>query len=179
MSEAIKTPLEVLRAMRTLLERPQGWTQHTDARDADGQSVLAGSEAASSFCLTGAHRRVVVPYVLPTLRECLGHAPGDVGWQSWNDAPECTHADVLAMIDAAIMRWEDAGKGRDATSSSAIGVCRCGQALCRVHLAEHWAYEPACWPTGRYSRPGPSSYPLDGPRECVWCEEIEDAEACE
>lgn len=72
-----------------LLEDPERWCQGDNAVDAKGYPVPPSSDRATRWCLRGAVRKVY---------------PND--WQSvvrltpcihWNDAPERTHAEVIAL----------------------------------------------------------------------------------
>jgi hypothetical protein len=97
------TPLETLKAARDLISDPARWTQGAFARDATGAKSRLYLEQAVCFCAVGAIRRVYVPPVaigsllkqLPKDCQTLGH---------FNDTH--THAEVLALFDAAIAELE-------------------------------------------------------------------------
>jgi hypothetical protein len=86
------TAIEVLRAARELIATPDTWIQNAHSR------VVAGRPC---YCLFGA-----VDAVQPLL---VSDAPA---WKAlklieprpvhFNDSPTTTHADVLALLDAAI-----------------------------------------------------------------------------
>jgi hypothetical protein len=110
-----------LRALRALLATPERWTQMADARDANGEETGIYGHAATSWCLFGGGCRVTStqdPWRSRARLEKLWGALGlaemlfdwEPGWPKdlscWNDAPERTHAEVLALIDDAISRVE-------------------------------------------------------------------------
>jgi hypothetical protein len=88
-----------LRAMLALYSEPENWTQGTYARDHQGNPKSPESEEACSWCLSGAG------YCVPGdpwpriafLRSLIG---GPL--TNWNDAPERTFEDVIALLDKAI-----------------------------------------------------------------------------
>lgn len=97
------TPRDVLVKARELLAEPGRWTQETAARDAAGLPVGATSDAAVCWCLIGALDAVRDgTTALAQLRRTLGCS----SVSAWNDAPERTHADVLALLDRAIAKEE-------------------------------------------------------------------------
>jgi hypothetical protein len=97
------TTREVLVAMRELLAKPEAWTQGAYARDASGRYVSLVSQEASCWCIGGALlkcSRMGGNYD-EVLFKLGGIFAGD-SISAWNDAPERTHADVLALLDRAI-----------------------------------------------------------------------------
>lgn len=85
-----------LKRMRKLLAKPEAWTQGRSARTAGGNDTFARAKDAACWCLLGAALRV-------ELREATFVGPsGSVCMVTWNDAPERTHAEVLACIDNSI-----------------------------------------------------------------------------
>ena len=54
MTATAPTPRNLLVEARTLIARPEAWTQGAAARDADGEPVGVEHEDASSWCATGA-----------------------------------------------------------------------------------------------------------------------------
>lgn len=54
MTATAPTPRDLLVEARTLIARPEAWTQGTAARDADGEPVGVEHEDAVSWCATGA-----------------------------------------------------------------------------------------------------------------------------
>ena len=102
-----------LREARALIER--GWTQGVDARDAFGEECDPYCDDAECFCANGAMCRAFARVTLSDrdivrdaeaiLNEAIGRpARNAVDWPfiDWNDAPERTHAEVLAAFDKAI-----------------------------------------------------------------------------
>jgi len=49
---------EMLRAVKTLIAKPENWTQNTAARDKRGMAIYIEAPEACSFCLSGALDRV-------------------------------------------------------------------------------------------------------------------------
>jgi len=100
------TPLETLKAARQLISDPAKWTQGEYARDADGNGVRAWSEDATCFCAYGAIQRFTeaedsgVDFFLK--KACADKFQLDV--VTLNDTH--THAEVLALFDAAIAELE-------------------------------------------------------------------------
>ena len=96
--------IDALVRARGLVER--GWCQGWFARDADGYEVAAVSPQACRFCALGAIRHATNVFVEGdncirlVLRAGGNEALGDLF--TWNDAPERTQADVLALYDRAI-----------------------------------------------------------------------------
>ena len=102
------TPLETLKAARDLISDPARWTQGEYARDADGEEVKAWSEDAACFCAYGAIQRFTeredseVDFYLK--KACSEKFQSDV--VTINDTH--THAEVIALFDAAIAELEGA-----------------------------------------------------------------------
>lgn len=112
------TPAETLRRARALIERPEAWTKAADARLEDGRATLATSPNAVCWCSVGAIEAAVSP---GGYRPRLYHeateffrsaAGGPPRITFWNDAPERTHADVLAAFDRAIEAAEEEEVGK-------------------------------------------------------------------
>ena len=100
-----KSPAEILRAARKLIERPQSWTQEVYARKADGEECGWDSPQACRRCMEGAifvaydhaERFTQMEVLKVTSDACDGN---DIA--QWNDAPDRTHAEVLVAFDHAI-----------------------------------------------------------------------------
>lgn len=108
-------PSEVLRAARAKIDTPEKWMRGAYARVGEHaiRSAFTIPPNADSYCSIGAcfsacnsagdfrnaHRAI------NQLSLVIGR-PID----SWNDAPERTHAEVLAAFDAAIVRAEAEGQ---------------------------------------------------------------------
>ena len=103
------TPLETLKAARDLISDPARWTQNLFARDKDGKRADPQSDEAVCFCSFGAIERFTG---CKTLSEVEGHLDNVCGRLfgtnviSFNDTR--THAEVLALFDAAIAELEGA-----------------------------------------------------------------------
>ena len=103
--------LECLKAVRERLAVPEQWTQGEYARDEMGVSIGSCCYDAQRWCLLGAVFREsegldadsnADSEALDLLQEAVGSK--GKGLAEWQDAPERTHAEVLAVIDAAIER---------------------------------------------------------------------------
>ena len=101
-----------LRAAKALIDAPERWTKGAFARRADGLMLMRGEswDQASCFCAEGAIRRSqngVLPHVLDAFMERAipksfkfeAHARNFV---MFNDHPDTTHADIMALFDRAI-----------------------------------------------------------------------------
>lgn len=110
--------LEVLKAARHLLSDPNRWTKRAYARAADGLDIDATSDMAVSFCAIGAMRHVTGSDSIvdnEEYGEAMVALNGAVVWPGklcrtarFNDHPDTTHEDVLALYDRAIERLENA-----------------------------------------------------------------------
>jgi hypothetical protein len=107
MSDAV----EVLRAVRELLAESEAWCQGAWARDGRGRPVGSTRANAVAWCLVGALAKVRDPSsrgrkrLVEMLDEMLDEM-FPVSLPAWNDAPGRTHAEVLALLDAAISSEE-------------------------------------------------------------------------
>lgn len=100
--------LEDLKAIRELLSVPERWTQGTGARNELGYKVAISNDQAVCWCIDGAAVKVttrggggggsILRY--EALVQAFAYIHPDFVW--WNDAPERTHAEVLALLDKAI-----------------------------------------------------------------------------
>ena len=109
------TEKEVLEKARALLAPSGAWTQGNSALDSDGIGVCPEDSWAVRWCLIGAVETVsarnavkgstTVSALDILLRTIDG--PDQEGIVSWNDATGRTHAEVLALLDAAISGVED------------------------------------------------------------------------
>ena len=93
-----------LKAARDLISQEGAWTQGNCARDTNGNSVSCHSDEATCFCMIGAIVHVA-PDSWPTLSGALygsDEALIDNGIAAWNDTPDRTQAEVVAMFDKAI-----------------------------------------------------------------------------
>jgi hypothetical protein len=95
--------LEQLRAARDLISAPERWTQHAPARNVNGEPIPSYEAAAVCFCSVSAVHRVGQAWkTLPILSRFS--FPQTV--TSFNDTH--THAEVIALFDAAIAELERA-----------------------------------------------------------------------
>lgn len=101
--------IAILSGMRNLLADEKCWTKGAPARDAQGLPALSASNESVCWCLMGASNRARSDLGLGVLCDqlaidaldlALGGGPGVV--PSFNDHPDTTHADILAVIDRAI-----------------------------------------------------------------------------
>ena len=103
------TPLETLKAARQLITDPAKWTQGTLARTKFQNTCQVQSKYAECFCAWGAVHRVSNgvenPEVDTTLQGVCSKTSG-MYVAAFNDTH--THAEVLALFDAAIAELEGA-----------------------------------------------------------------------
>lgn len=103
------TAVYVLTETRKLLSVPERWTKKQFARDALGGTADPTGPLAVCFCVEGAIHRAAVGdahiearlAAKQILRQAIGLGVLD-GLPGWNDAPERTHAEVLAAFARAI-----------------------------------------------------------------------------
>ena len=112
----MKTKLDILTAARELLAHGDRWTKERAAERADGLSTDVHARDAIRFCAVGALYRVsdisengpyndaqeAIASVLRAQSLTLSDDPFSA-IVSWNDADDRTHADVIAIFDAAIL----------------------------------------------------------------------------
>lgn len=98
--------VEDLKAARAVIEKPEAWTKGKWARTKGGQGVSWDSPEAVCFCAEGAIR-LTVPYdrEVVTQSSLLGHY---YMLAAFNDDPETTHAEILALFDNAILKASEA-----------------------------------------------------------------------
>lgn len=89
--------IRVLREARELIAR--GWTQEVSARDANGTPVAPTDDTATCWCTIGALMRAGGARAASALAAFL---PRNTSIPRWNDAPERTQAEVLALFGRAI-----------------------------------------------------------------------------
>ena len=87
--------VEVLREARSLVDTPEKWCQGAE-RVGNALCSVGAISVASGM---GEVRLDFFPRALETFRAVVGWNQS-ASW--WNDAPERTHADVLAAFDKAI-----------------------------------------------------------------------------
>ena len=100
------TPLETLKAARQLISDPAKWTQRWMARDADKHPTYVGSKSADCWCSMGAiaHVAGLSSPESDAALTLLGDLSGKKSVVHFNDTH--THAEVLALFDAAIAELE-------------------------------------------------------------------------
>lgn len=99
---------DLLTRARERIEK--GWCQGAYAKAADGESVSACGPCATSFCIRGAVLavgpldyavRAPAYNLLENIVDQITQSPCD-SLAGYNDAPGRTHAEILAVFDAAI-----------------------------------------------------------------------------
>ncbi len=101
------TPLETLKAARQLISDPAKWTQGELARDADGNETNPNYDSATCFCAHGAIQYFTKDETLSEADRLLIAVCSDEHdcyVEEFNDTH--THAEVLALFDAAIAELE-------------------------------------------------------------------------
>lgn len=93
--------IEILRAARALIERPECWTRFANARNRAGDKVSAADPTAVCWCALGALERVT-PTGEPTINAERALNVAGPGFLSFNDAVDRTHAEILEWFDRAI-----------------------------------------------------------------------------
>lgn len=107
--------LEILKAARALIEKPEHWSKGAFARDPRGNGVSPINKTAVCWCAAGSVRNVglisqVELYAaLGVLRTALPAEAGRLaGVITFNDRPDTTHADIIALFDRAIAEYAKA-----------------------------------------------------------------------
>lgn len=105
------TKLDALRSIRDLLSDPARWVRDAFSLTADGMKVSSHSPLACRWCLVGAIRKVCGQEdgalesrlaVYDALRGVAVAGRDAEALARFNDSS--THADVLALLDAAIAK---------------------------------------------------------------------------
>ena len=95
--------LEILKVARALIEKPENWTQGTNARGKSGNPVICTGNAAVCWCAHGAITRAAKGvWYGEADRALTRQCPPNVGYIYFNDTPGRTHPEVLALFDKAI-----------------------------------------------------------------------------
>ncbi len=106
------TTAEVLRKALALIDTPEKWTKVVIARNAHGKEVSHRSADAVCFCMDGALARAADleisrgRYEYEGATRAIRTATGEREYWLWNDAPERTHAEVVAAFQKAIAAAE-------------------------------------------------------------------------
>ena len=106
--------VRILQSAREIIADPARWTKNAVARNAAGKEVPASHPEAVCWCVTGAIGRVTGYPDIERYRalKVLQNAQiYDIGAQPqwttiYNDFFLTTHADILRLFDAAIVRAE-------------------------------------------------------------------------
>src|SRR3974390_3229322 len=103
--------LDVLKATRSILEKPERWTQGASARNAVGHVVNFADSDAVCWCLTGAIQKAVYGDIDVLVLDAMNYAFNEIdrtlgysGILGWNDWPLRTHDEVLELLDSTIDR---------------------------------------------------------------------------
>ena len=122
------TTIEILKAARQVIEKPEHWTQGQYARTAENAGVSYSNPRAFCFCSQGAilkashdqslkgtaefsyNKDDLVPEIDEAITRLDQFCVGG-GIEQFNDAPGRTHAEVLAKFDEAIASLETQGYG--------------------------------------------------------------------
>lgn len=94
---------DTLVAARAVIAKPENWTINALARDKHNEPTHANADDAVCFCAAGAIRKAVGSIdmnVIEALEEVLLDRGQDPNVPTFND--RSTHAEVLALFDAAI-----------------------------------------------------------------------------
>ena len=107
MTTETKRASDVLREARALIADEQRWCKHAEARNADGGGVEFDHPDAARWCAIGAVWRACNTWTRWEIADYLYLAaerlrPGISGHVTYNDHPDTTHADILALFDEAI-----------------------------------------------------------------------------
>jgi hypothetical protein len=104
-----RSSVELLRRACDLVR--SGWSQHADARSAEGVEVQPWQDAAAAWSLLGAlvaaleeradhGRDLPLDHLAAALNE-LAERIDDDSLTNWNDEPARTHDDVINTLEAA------------------------------------------------------------------------------
>jgi hypothetical protein len=90
------TPQEVAYDIADELRKhPDRWTQGCNARQADGLICGVHDAEATCWCLLGHIIKRNEEFAFKPIRAAFGHPT--VSWAAWNDSPERTVDDVIAL----------------------------------------------------------------------------------
>jgi hypothetical protein len=96
--------LDILIRARKLIEAPERWTKGAMARNSVGARVSAYAPDAICFCAQGALKKASDwdDHLSQAALRLNRAITIPVGYITYNDEPETTHADILALFDRAI-----------------------------------------------------------------------------
>lgn len=106
--------IDILRSARALITEREDWCQGTESIDRNGLECSPFSQDSVCWCATGAILHIVddLPRSIAAFKALAALLPSDSGKTAenviahWNDAPERTHAEVLAAFDRTIAKLE-------------------------------------------------------------------------
>jgi hypothetical protein len=118
-------PTEILTGVRELLSDETHWTKYVMAARKDGSLTAPFADDATCWCLVGAFYKVCPPKhsglnpderdtnqdllsAQDILRTVLAKEAG-TGILTFNDRVQTTHADVMTMLDKAIVQAKERG----------------------------------------------------------------------
>jgi hypothetical protein len=107
--EIAQIAVEVIQAVEDRLTDPEKWTKGHGARDQHGTPVATGSVYATCWCMEGALMLEHYKVALAPWRQAnnyirdaaIERTRGLLGLVEFNDLPQTTHADVLALLQEA------------------------------------------------------------------------------
>jgi len=104
------TTVEILKAAKQVISKPEAWCQGDEARTETDEVVTPDNSLAVKFCMLGSTFKIADSDAGRSARRFLYRTMGDseVDLVDWNDAPERTHAEVMAKFDEAIALAEAA-----------------------------------------------------------------------
>lgn len=107
--ESITSTIAVLVRARALIGHHQYWCRGAFARSWFNIPVRSHSFFARRFCAVGALKRAARELLLPTQNAYLAlESQAGRRVERWNDDPKRTHAEVVALFDAAIVALRQA-----------------------------------------------------------------------
>lgn len=104
------TVIELLKAARALIAKPNGWTQRQSARNSAGITCSVDAKDATCFCLLGSVRRAAIDLgsTVATHAQAVDLlydlSPNGPQLVRWNDTPGRTQAEVVDLLDVVIAK---------------------------------------------------------------------------
>lgn len=100
--------MNILSAAADLIEQPNAWCQKAIARNAKGDTLrIATQNSACQWCTIGAvikaceNNTYNTSEVIEKVRQVLKSRTGGDSLGGWNDAPDRTQAEVVALLREA------------------------------------------------------------------------------
>lgn len=103
---------DILRKAKAHISEPDMWHKGAYSDSDDGDEGESGAIAGQPCCAVGALIFVVgreVPSLVDHLRAALPEGKKHYYVAAFNDAPDTTHADIMALFDRAIAAAEATG----------------------------------------------------------------------